>query len=440
MELKTQLKEISGVRRRLSVEVPAQKTQEEYAAVSRGFLRQAKLPGFRKGKAPIHLVKRYYAEDIRKEILNRLVPKSFDHAIKELNLSPLGEPNWVKLDYQPGSPLIHVAEFEVLPQFEMGMYKKLRISAAEITVQEEDIDRQLEELRKQHATLEPVEDRPIQEGDHAVIDLVGVQLGSDDQELKQIVEQENIVIRVGDPETNPAFSRALFDMNIAEGKDFIVDYERDYPDEQLAGKRVRFSIEVSDIKTQVLPELDDKLALASGEYADLDALKKEVRRRLAEAAARKKDLGVRRKAQQLLLERTPIEAPQILVEREVDRRIQDYAMHLESQGIDPLRSSVNWSELRQQLRTGAENEIKSRLLLLKIAQVEGLEVTAAELEEEQGRMAKASNQPLEKITQSFADPARLEGLREHLLRQKAQQKVLDSAQVDFVEESDSGVE
>ena len=440
MELKTQLEELSGVRRRLSVEVPAEITQEEYAVVSSGFLRQAKLPGFRKGKAPIHLVKRYYSEDIRKEILNRLVPKSFQHALKELNLSPLGDPNWVKLEYQPGSPLIYVAEFEVLPRFEMGMYKNLEISAAEITVKKEDIDRQLEELRKQHATLEPVEDRPIQEGDHAVIDLVGVQLDPDDQELTQIVSQENVVVKVGDTGTNPAFNKALFGMNVAEGKDLVVDYERDYPDEQLAGKRVRFSIEVSDIKTQVLPELDDDLARTAGDYDDLDALKEEARRRLAEEAARQKDLGVRKKALELLLERTPIEAPQILVESEIDRRIQDYARHLQSQGIDPLRSSVNWSELRQQLQPGAENEIKSRLLLLKIAEVEGLEVTEAELDEEQGRMAESSNQPIEKIAQSFADPVRLQGLREHLLRQKAQQKVLDLARVDFVEESDSEVE
>lgn len=440
MQLTTQIEEISGVRRRLNVEVAGADVDKVRAEVARRFHHQSKLPGFRKGKAPLHIVERYYSNEIRQEIINRVVPQSFKEAIAELNLEPLGDPNWVKLEYQPGSPLSYSAEFEVLPQFEMGMYKGLEISAAEITVEDKDIEAQLEELRKRNATLEPVEDRAIQEGDYSVIDLRGVELGEDDQELRQIMEEEDLVVHVGDERTHPAFNQALFGMNIAEGKEFDVSYDANYPDQKLAGKKVRFSLEVIDIKQQVLPELNDEFARDLGEYENLEELRSEVADHLARDAARRKDEGVRDQVLEQLRDRTPIEAPQILVENEVDRRIQDYAVRLQSQGVDPLRASIDWSQVRRQLRRNAEKDIQGRLLLLKIAEAEGLEVSSEELDEEKARIAESSNQPLEKISQSFSDPARQQGLREHLLRKKALQLVIDSAKVDFIAEQGSGVE
>ena len=171
----------------------------------------------------------------------------------------------------------------------------------------------------------------------------------------------------------------------------------------------------------------------------MDLIGLEVERRPAELDLLK-DQGVRDKALGLLRDLTPIEAPQILVENEVDHRIQDYARRLQMQGIDPMRASLNWTELRQQLREVSENDVKSRLLLTKIAEVEGLEISNEEFEEEKARIAEASNQPIEKINQSFSDPARQRGLREHLVREKALDLVLEAAQVDFVEDAGSGVE
>jgi trigger factor len=285
-----------------------------------------------------------------------------------------------------------------------------------------------------------VEDRPIQAGDFAVIDLVGVQIGAHGEDLKQIIEQENLQVAVGDERTHPAFSEALIDLNIAEGKQVEISYQRDYPDQILAGKRVRFSFEVTDIKTRAIPQLSDEFARDVGDYGGLDDLKQEIRRQLGEQVLRRKDEGARRQALQKLIELTPIEAPDVLVAQEIDRRIQDYAVHLQSQGIDPLRSSVNWSELRQSLHAGAVKDVQGKLLLSKIAEVEGLAVSDEELEEEKARMATVMNLPPEKIAQRFSDSARQQSLREHLMRQKSLRLVLDSARIDFVEPADSTVE
>jgi trigger factor len=258
-----------------------------------------------------------------------------------------------------------------------------------------------------------------------VVDLVGKYVPDGDEAIRQ----ENTTIRVGDERTQREFNLALLGMEVGEEKTFVVDYPQDYPEEKLAGRRVRFNLQLNDIKVKDLAELNDEFAKDLGDFDDLDQLKEQIRQGLSSQWQQARDSSIRRQLVQRLSEASRFQVPEILVEDRIDTKIRDVAYNLARQGVDPSKANLDWNRIRDDFRQDAEQETRTALILSEIAENENLEVKPAELEAELRQTADALNQPLEKIRQRFHDDESRASLETRILRRKALELLVEHSVV-----------
>src|SRR5436309_2381728 len=243
-------------RRELELEIPAEEVTKKIESVAKEFARLANVPGFRRGKAPVSLIRRKFAEDIKGEVLQSLVPERVEKAVAEQKLTPVSQPQVDKLDFNEGQPLKFRAVFEVLPEFELGDYKNLAFEMPTMDITAEDVAKTLEDLRERAATFAPVEGRAIADGDFAQVKLLGTPQGGGDP-----LQADSVLCHIGAEETMEEFNANLKGASAGDHKSFDVDYPADYPDPKLAGKKYRYAVEVLGIKTKKLPELNiDRIA------------------------------------------------------------------------------------------------------------------------------------------------------------------------------------
>lgn len=416
MNVRTELEEISPVKKKLRVEVPVETVLAEFNRVARTYRRHSRIAGFRPGKAPVALVKRRYRKDIRQEVLQKLVPESYDQSIRERNIRPLGQLQLEQVVLKEGEPLVYEAVVETLPEFQVPEYKGLEVRMEKNAPDEESVTRELERLRDRHAPLISAPDRDaVRDGDYAVVDLLGRYVPGEDEAIRQ----ENTTIRVGDERTQRDFNQALPGMEVGEEKTFVVDYPQDYPEEKLAGRRVRFNLQLNDVKVKDLPDLNDEFAKDLGDFDDLDQLKEQIRQGLSSQWQQARNSSIRRQLVRRLSEASPFQVPETLVEDRIDNKIRDVAYNLVRQGVDPNKANLDWNRIRDDLRPDAEQEARAAVILSEIAEIEQMEVEWYEFEDELRKTAEALNQPVEKLRSRYGDERSKGGLQTRILRRKA---------------------
>ena len=426
MNVRTELEEISPVKKRLRVEVPVETVLAEFKRVAATYRRHSRIPGFRPGKAPVALIKRRYRKDIRQDVLRKLIPESYDESIRERKIQALGQMQLEQVDLAEGEPLVYEAVVETLPEIEIPDYKGLEVRLENKPPEEESVARELDRLRDRHAPLVSLPDRKeAREGDYALVDLVGRYVPDGDEAIRQ----ENTTIHVGDERTQQDFSQALLGMEAGEEKTFVVDYPQDYPEEKLAGRRVRFNLQLNAIKVKDLPELNDDFARDLGDFDDLDQLKEQIRQRLSSQWQQARYTEIRRQLMRRLFEVCRFEVPEILVEDQIDSKIRKVAYNLVRQGVDPGKANLDWNRIRDDVRPDAEQEARAAMILDAIAEQERLEVMPEDLEEELRQMADALNQPLEKVRQRLDDEESRTSLKTRILGRKAMDLVAEHAAV-----------
>lgn len=430
LEISTELEDVSSVKKKLSVEIPAEVAKAEFERISLDYKKHARLPGFRPGKAPMQLIKRRFADDIKGEVIRKLVPDSYDQAIKEREVTPLGQPNLENLEVKEGEPLTYDALFEVAPVITLPEVKGLELEVEKSPLTDEEVEKRLEELREQNAQLVSIDDRPAADGDYVAVDIKGDFL-TDEGEVApdKPFQEEDVVVHLGDENTHKAFNTNLPGMNIGEEKTFDTEYDPDYPEKRLAGRKIRFTVEVTDIKKKELPELNDELAKDLGEYESLEDLRSKLKEEMSNVRERTHKDNIRKAATDKLVSTAEFEVPDVLVEERVNERLENLARRFASQGIDPSRANINWREVREDMRQDATKEVKARLLFDEIASAEGLEVSSEEIDEELQKIADSLNQPVEKVSQIFKRPEQNSALKEDLLRRKALDLVITSATI-----------
>jgi len=431
MDIQVELEEIGSVKRKLSIEIPAAAATAEFDRVARDFKKHANLPGFRRGKAPLQLIKRRFEADIRGEVLQKLVPESYEQAIKSRDLQPLGQPNLENLVAREGEPLVFDALIEVKPEITLPKYKGLSVKVESPAVEDADVEKELEQLRERNAQLVSVGDRPAKAGDFVTVSLKGEYRDEDPQgAASEPISEEGVVVQLGEEQTHKAFNEALMGVKEGDEKGFDVDYAEDYPEKKLAGRKLRFSAQVTEIKCKELPELNDEFAKDLREYETIEELRGKIREALEEAGARNHENELRKALVAKINESVDFEIPDVLVEERMNDRLRDLAANVVSQGIDPSRSNIDWRKLREDMKPDVLDEVRTRMVLEEIAEREGVEVSKQDLDEEMDRMADSMRQPREKVTQYFLQENRLEGLRADILRQKALGIIRETAKVE----------
>jgi trigger factor len=414
-------------RKELDLEIPADEVTKATEKVAKDFAKVARVPGFRPGKAPISLIKKRFASDIKGEVLQTLVPEHVERAVAEQKLTPVSQPQVDKLEYNEGQPLKFRASFEVLPQFSLGDYKSLEIEMPEMAITDESVSNTLSEMQQRAAAFAPVEGRPVQNDDFVQVKLLGTPEGGGEP-----LQAESVLCHVGAEETMEPFNENLRGASVGDHRNFDVAYPADYPDAKLAGKKFHYTVDVLGIKTKRLPELNDEFAKDVSDAASLDELKTKVRESLEqERDHRQKELQ-REKVIAELVKLHDFPVPESLVEHQMDVRLERVVRSLAQQGVDPRAVNVDWVSLRKRQQERARDDVKAELVIDRIATEEKIDVTDEELQHELVHMASHNGESAEALSARLTKQGALDRMKAKLRSDKTVDWLAQNARVKTV--------
>ena len=417
----------ASCRRELELEIPAEEVSKKMQSVAKEFARLATIPGFRKGKAPVSLIRRRFAEDIKGEVLQTLVPEHVEKALAEQKLSPVTQPKVDKLDFNEGQPVKFRAVFEVMPEFELGSYKGLELEMPTMDITDQDVTKALEEMQERAAAFAPVEGRAIQDGDFAQVKLVGTPEGGGDP-----LQADNVLCHIGAEETMEPFNTNLKGANVGEHKSFDVEYPADYPDPKLAGKKFHYAVEVLGIKTKRLPELNDDFAKDVSEAKTLDELKKRVREGLEHQRDHKRKELLHERVLAQLVKQHDFPVPESLVEHQMDVRLERVVRSLAAQGVDPRAVNVDWVTLRRRQEDRGRDDVKAELIIDRIATAENIDVSEEDLTRELEHAAGHGNESAEALRARLTKQGTLDRMKAKLRSDKTLEWLEQNAKIKTV--------
>jgi trigger factor len=417
----------ASCRRELELEIPAEEVSKASEKVAKEFAKMARVPGFRPGKAPLSLIKRRFAEDIKSEVLQNLVPETVEKAVTEQKLSPVSQPQVDKLEFKEGEPVKFRASFDVLPEFTLANYKSLEIEMPEMNLTDEDVTKALAEMQQRAAAFTPVEGRTVQNDDFVQVKLNGTPEGGGEP-----LQAESVLCHVGAEETMEPFNENLRGANVGDHKDFDVNYPADYPDAKLAGKLFHYSVDVLGIKTKKLPEINDEFAKDVSDATSLDELKTKIKESLEhERDHRQKDLQ-REKVIGELVKLHDFPVPESLVEHQMDVRLERVVRSLAQQGVDPRAVNIDWVTLRRRQEDRAKDDVKAELVIDRIATEEKIDVTDEELDHEIEHMAGHSGESAEAVRARLTKQGALDRMKAKLRSDKTIDWLAQNASVKTV--------
>ena len=399
------------------ISIPAEIVTAEMASVAAKFQKEARLPGFRKGKVPLGLIRGKFAKDIKTDVLEHLVPQHLRTAIEKQGLTPVSQPRITDLQWDEGTPAVFTAVFEVLPEIQLADYASLAAERPEITVSDEDVENALTEIRERNASFDPLEDHPLSDGEFAQASFTGTRVDGGPQ--AKPVSVDEVLIEIGGPGTVPEFSENLRGAVPGDERVFDVTYPPDFEDQRLAGVTMHYIVQVKAAKRKTLPELNDEFAKSVGEFDSLHALKTRIRERMAADRTHEVEHEGKEKLIDELLQRHPFPAPESMVQQQIDLRLERGFRALIQQGmkVEDIKK-MNIPHLRDAQREHAIREVRSSLLLDKIAEAEKIDASDDELNREVDMLAVQSQVTPEAIRARLTRDGALVRLRERIRNEK----------------------
>jgi trigger factor len=396
-------------------------TQEWERAYGR-VQKRATLPGFRRGRVPRSLVKLHFADDVRREVAEHLVPDVYRRAVSEARIDPVDEPDLQDLKLEEGAPLSFTAVVEVKPSIPLGEYRGVEVQHAPAPVTDADVDETLERMRDQHAQFRSVE-RPAGPGDLVVVDYT---LAPKDHEPSTATGYHFLI---GSGSVLPEIDAAAVGMHAGEEREIQLRFAEDHRMERLRGKPGTARLKLSEVKEKVLPALDDEFARTLGEFDTLEALRTEVRRQLEARRAAESRQALDDKVVDALLARHAFGVPEAMVMRQVAHQVEHTRERLRRQGVDPDGIQWDYGKLLGELRPGAERAVRRALLLEAIARQEALAAADADVDAEIERLARASQRPAPAVRRMMEKSGDLEALRHGLRERKTLDLLIEHALV-----------
>lgn len=398
--MKTELKEISPTRKQIDIEIEADAVRAVFNRITDNYAKSASVPGFRPGHAPREVVRTRFKDQIRTEVLRELLPNAVQEAIAEHKVAALGEPelnleNTEALNQLGQKPITFNVNVDVLPDIELGEYKGLEASRRTRPVSDEDVDRVIDRLRENSASLQPVEDRGAQPGDTVTANFHGKFVNAPDAEP---INVEDVDVILGGAGVVQAITDNLVGTKAEDEKTFSVDYPEDFTAKGLAGKMIEYTVKVNAVRIKELPELDDEWAQSLGdEIESVEQLRQKIREDGEAQAKNEAEGSVRTDLLRKLVDGNEFELPERLVAHQTEHRFESVVRDMINQGIDPRNPELDWEKARESLQHQASFELRSSLLLEEIADAEKIEVSDQEIEDEINAIAEASRQTPEQV-------------------------------------------
>ncbi len=408
-------------KRKLDFSIDWGEVEKDIGKVVDTYRRQVRLPGFRPGKAPPAVVRARHWKDIKQEVIERLLPKLFWERAKEEGLKVVGAPDVADLHFENGEPVTFRAEFDVQPEFELGEYLRLEVPYTEPQVTDDEVSQELERLREQHVSYLNLDPRPLEDGDIAVLSLKSV--GDSPK-----IDQDEMMLGIGEESTLPDFSDNLRGKSPGDEAEFDVKYPDDYGSEQLSGKTVRFHAKVVGLRKKELPELDDEFASEVGNFPSLDELRTQIRESIAAHRRRHEMSTAKDKLVDKLVAQHPFPVPEAMVDRQIANRAERQLRQLAEQGVDPAKLDLDWSKIRDGQREGAVRDVRAEFILERIAEVEAIEVSSDELDEQVRRYAEQNKKKVADARAELAEDGTLDRVKVQMRNEKALNFLFDEAQ------------
>jgi trigger factor len=413
--------ELSPVQKSIEVEIPAAVLSREAALVANEFAREADIPGFRRGKVPVSVIRARFSKELQEEVIERVLSQSFLAVMKEKGLEPVGEPEVEHIDaFIEGAPMKYKAVFEVKPQIELGDYRGLQLEEPAIEVTETDVDAMIERLRDQASAYRIESERGLEDGDFAVIEIAS---SGDDIEPKT----DSGHFRVGEETPLPELHDALRGKRAGDTASFDKTYGEDANQEEWRGKTVHHDVTLKEIRVQEKPEVNDEFAKSVGGWETVaqmrEAIEADIRRHRDAEAVRFK----RNQVGEKLLAAHNFDVPAALVEEELGKSLNNYARYLVSQGVNLEQAPMDWRKLGEQFRPEAVKRVKRSLILEAIAKKEGIEVSDVEVDAEIRRAAREQNREFADVKHHLKHEGGYEALRGSMAQDKALELVLSES-------------
>jgi trigger factor len=374
--MKTEFTDVSETQKTLTIEIPSDIVDAEINRVAKGYSKQAKIPGFRPGKVPATIVKQRFRDQILHDVMHGLIPRAVEDALQERGIEPVDTPNIKDVDLKEGQPLKFTAAVETVPPFDPGDLSTIALTQTPANVTDENVHATLEQLRQRAAKFEPVEGRPVADGDTVVLD---IERKDPDGESDR---HENVSLELGSAANPPGFDANLVGMSRDEEKTFVIHFPEDYAVKEMANTDVTYTVKVKEVRHKSLPDLDDEFAKDLGEFESLDALRDRIRGDMQAEAEESAKRQLRNELLKQLSQRVTFDLPTSLVEREIDRRLEEFARQLIQQNVDPRQAGIDWAQFREAQREPARAAVASALVLDEVARRESITVTTEDVDKE----------------------------------------------------------
>ena len=421
--MKTEFTDVSETQKTIAIEIPTDIVDAEFDRIARTYTKQARIPGFRPGKVPATLIKQRFREQILHDVMHGLIPRAVEEALQERGIEPVDTPNVRDVDLAEGRPLKFTAAFETVPAFDPGDLSSITLREPSVQVTDEAVDETLRRLRDRAAKYETIEGRAVADDDAVVIDLDRTDPDG------RVDHREGVTVQLGAPGNPPGFDAQLIGLNEGEAKTFSIRLPESYPASDLANTEQSYSVKVKGIRRRVLPDLDDEFAKDVGPFETLSALRDHVRQDLEEEARDNANREVRSELFRQLSQRIPFELPASLIEREMDRRLEEFARQLATQNVDPRHAGIDWGQFREAQREPARNAVASALALDEIARREEITVTPEDVDKEVERFATRAGRTPAALRAQLEKEGGISRLYAGLRREKAVDLTLSRAKM-----------
>lgn len=389
---------------KLTIEVPAAEFEKAVQSVYQKNKNQFSIPGFRKGKVPRHMIEKMYGAGIfYQEALDLVLPMAYENAAKESGLEIVSRPAIDITQIETGKDLIFTAEVAVKPEVILGQYKGIEVEAVEVSVSDEEVDAEIKREQEKNATVVTVEDRPIQDGDTAVIDYEGFVDGVAFEGGKA----DAFPLVIGSGQFIQGFEAQLIGKNAGEEVEVNVTFPTPYQAKELEGKDAMFKVKINEIKGKILPELDDEFASEVSDFETMDEYREDVKKNLLERKAAQAKCDKENAVVDKAVENAQMEIPEAMIVSRAEQMVDEFARRLQSQGLNMEMymqyTGQTYEQMVEQRKPEAESSSRIRLMLEAVAKAENIEVSEDEVEAEIAKNAENFGMEVEALKNYYGE-------------------------------------
>jgi trigger factor len=427
--MKANVEEISSIKKKVSIEISEDQVNKEVESFYKDLGKKAKIKGFRPGKVPRDILERYFKDYVKAEVIQKLIEETYPQALSETDLHPVSPPVIDPGGFEDGKPFQYSAMIEVKPDIQLEEYTGLKIEGKKEEVKDEEVEERLKALQNLHANLKTIsEARPIQTGDYVIVDYEA-RLGGKPLEGGKAID---FTVEVGSGQFIPAFEEKLIGLKPEEEKEIEVSFPEDYGYQKWAGKTISFHVKIKEIKEKILPPLDDEFAKDLGDYASFEELKVKLKGEIEKEKELALERQLKDKVVDQLLEINPFDVPESLVGEQAKAMVSDTKLRLAAQGVALKKLGVSEEKLQEDYKAMAQKQVRTFLILEKIAGAEGIAVTDEEADDRLREMSERMHQKFDVVKRYYEKNGLLPEVKAGIIRDRTLNFLLEKANISYV--------